>query len=77
MRGPGLPLARKFPCKRNFWRLQGNVQGNEIYKEMVRKFYFKQGIRKEIVKIIKKQVLFLSKVLQTRNFHLVYFIKYL
>jgi hypothetical protein len=35
---PGLPLARKFPCKRKFGRLQGKVQGNKMYKEMARKF---------------------------------------
>ena len=27
---PGLPLARKFPCKRKFGHLQGKVQGNKM-----------------------------------------------
>jgi hypothetical protein len=28
-----LPFARKFPSKNKFWNLQGNVQGNKIYKK--------------------------------------------
>ena len=34
----GLPLARKFPCRRKFRHLQGKVQGNKIGKEMARIF---------------------------------------
>ena len=44
--GPVLPFARKFPCKRKFWPLQGNVQGNKIYKEMVRNFVVTKEMRK-------------------------------
>ena len=38
-----LPFARKFPCKRKFWYLQGKMQGNKIDKEIERKSSFKQG----------------------------------
>jgi hypothetical protein len=34
---PVLPFARKFPCKRKFWYLQGKMQGNKIDKEIARK----------------------------------------
>jgi hypothetical protein len=37
-----LPFARKFPCKRKFWYLQGKMQGNKIDKEIARKSSFKQ-----------------------------------
>jgi hypothetical protein len=40
---PVLPFARKFPCKRKFWYLQGKMQGNKIGKEIARKFSLKQG----------------------------------
>jgi hypothetical protein len=33
-----LPFARKFPCKRKFWSLQGRMQGNKIDKEIERNF---------------------------------------
>jgi hypothetical protein len=38
-----LPFARKFPCKRKFWNLQGKTQGNKIDKEIARKSSLKQG----------------------------------
>jgi hypothetical protein len=38
-----LPFARKFPCKRKFWYLQGKMQGNKIDKELARKSSLKQG----------------------------------
>ena len=44
---PVLPFARKFPCKRKFWYLQGKMQGNKIDKEIARKSSLKQGNCKE------------------------------
>jgi hypothetical protein len=44
-----LPLGRKFPSKRIFWHLEGNIKGNEIWKEIGRKFGQFEGKRKEIL----------------------------
>ena len=38
-----LPLTRKFPCEGKYWAFQGKMQGIQIYKEMPRKFDFREG----------------------------------
>jgi hypothetical protein len=51
-----LPFARKYPCKRKFWLLQGNVHGNKIYEKMARNFVVKKGIRIYTLPIITSQL---------------------
>jgi hypothetical protein len=43
------PLRRKFPSKRIFWHLEGKIRGNEIWKEIGRKFGHFEGKGKEIL----------------------------
>ena len=47
---PELPLGRKFPSKRIFWHLEGNIKGNDIWKEIGTKFGYFEGKRKEILR---------------------------
>ena len=47
--GTELPLGRKFPSKRIFWHLEGKKRGNEIWKEIGRKFDRFEGKGKEML----------------------------
>ena len=63
-----LPFARKFPCKRKFWSLQGRMQGNKIDKELARKSTSRKEIERnfKILQIVsfnlknKQQTMYIS-----------------
>jgi hypothetical protein len=42
------PFGRKFPSRRKFGPLEGNLEGNSIWKEIGRKYCNKEGNEKEI-----------------------------
>jgi hypothetical protein len=46
--GPALPFGRRFPSRRKFGPLEGNLEGNSIWKEIGRKYCNKEGNEKEI-----------------------------
>ena len=49
------PLGRKFPSRRIFWCLEGNLEGNSICKEMRRKSCFEEKIVKRAGNNILRQ----------------------
>jgi hypothetical protein len=45
---PAFPFGRKFPSRRKFESLERNLEGNSIWKEIGRKYCYKEGNEKEI-----------------------------
>jgi hypothetical protein len=53
---PVLPLARIFPCSKEILVLAGNLQGNEMHKEMARKNTKIKGNCKDFCNLYQFQV---------------------
>jgi hypothetical protein len=45
---PAFPFGRKFSSRRKFGPLEGNLVGNSIWKEIGRKYCYKEGNEKEL-----------------------------